>query len=68
MTTGVINIINKINAYATLLNIGVKNANPIAIIEAMGIAKFLYVIIEIVLDVISFLRRYLWFFAYAQIK
>ena len=41
MSTGVINIINKINAYATLLNIGVKKANPIAIIEAMGIAKFL---------------------------
>jgi hypothetical protein len=41
ITMGVINIMNKINKYATLLKNGLKKAIPIAINEDIGKAKFL---------------------------
>lgn len=38
---GAISIITKISKYATLLKIGERNAINMAIIEAMGMDKFL---------------------------
>jgi hypothetical protein len=65
---GAMKIITRISRYAKVLNNGVKKASPMAIIEAIGMPRFLYVMIVIVLEVISLLRRNLWFFVYDQLK